>query len=117
MGGDWKAKRIDNPGYKGVWVHPRIANPEYEDDDTLYSYSDFGCIGFDLWQVKSGSIFSDILITDDEDAAKAAQESFATLAKKEADEKAAAEEAKKAEEEAKKAEEDAEDGNADADAA
>merc|ERR1712196_272581 len=27
-------------------------NPEYEDDDTVYKYADFGFIGFDLWQVK-----------------------------------------------------------------
>jgi len=105
--GEWKAKRIDNPDYKGVWVHPRIPNPEYKDDDTLYSFADFGRIGLDLWQVKSGSIFDDIIITDDETEVKTRQDSFKELAEKEAEEKKAAEEAKKAEEEAKKAEEEA----------
>ena len=103
--GEWKAKKIDNPAYKGVWVHPRIPNPEYKDDDTLYSYPDFGRIGLDLWQVKSGSIFSDFLITDDEDVAKARQESFKTLQEEEAAAKKIAEEKKKAEDEAKAAEE------------
>ena len=50
--GEWKPKQIDNPAYKGEWVHPEIDNPEYEADDKLYSYEDFGVIGFDLWQVR-----------------------------------------------------------------
>jgi len=62
--GPWKAKQIDNPDYKGPWVHPEIDNPEYEPDDTLYSYDSFGAIGIDIWQVKSGSIFDNILISD-----------------------------------------------------
>merc|ERR1719162_1029655 len=63
--GDWKAKRISNPEYKGVWEAKKIANPEYVDDDALYKYSEFGFIGFDLWQVKGGTIFDNIIITDD----------------------------------------------------
>merc|ERR1711976_271781 len=63
--GDWYVKRISNPAYKGVWEAKKIANPEYEDDDTLYKYADFGFIGFDLWQVKGGTIFDNIIITDD----------------------------------------------------
>uniref|UniRef100_H2Y8A8 Calreticulin n=1 Tax=Ciona savignyi TaxID=51511 RepID=H2Y8A8_CIOSA len=63
--GEWEPKQIDNPDYSGKWVHPMIANPEYEADDELYAYSDFGVIGLDLWQVKSGTIFDNFLITDD----------------------------------------------------
>jgi calreticulin len=63
--GEWYAKRVSNPAYKGFWEAKKIANPEYEEDDTVYSYPDFGFIGFDLWQVKSGSIFDNIIITDD----------------------------------------------------
>jgi len=63
--GEWRVERIANPEYKGVWSARQIANPEFKDDDTLYKYSDFSFIGFDLWQVKGGTIFSDILITDD----------------------------------------------------
>merc|ERR1712038_450832 len=63
--GDWYVKRISNPAYKGIWEAKKIANPEYEDDDMLYKYDDFGFIGFDLWQVKGGTIFDNVVITDD----------------------------------------------------
>jgi len=56
--GEWKPKQIDNPAYKGKWIHPEIDNPEYEADDKLYSYSDFGAIGFDLWQVRNDSKYT-----------------------------------------------------------
>merc|ERR1712046_380723 len=90
--GEWKAKRIANPAYKGVWAPKKIANPEFVDDDELYSYKSFAFVGIDVWQVKSGTIFDNILITDDADTAKAAAEK-------------AEEDAKKAEEDAKKADE------------
>jgi calreticulin len=64
--GEWKPKQIDNPAYKGPWIHPEIDNPAYQPDDNLYKYKDIGFIGFDLWQVKSGTIFDNILLTDDE---------------------------------------------------
>ncbi|XP_003388074.1 PREDICTED: calreticulin-like [Amphimedon queenslandica] len=64
--GEWKPKQIDNPAYKGEWVHPEVPNPEYEADSNLYKYEDFGVIGIDIWQVKSGTIFDNFLITDDE---------------------------------------------------
>merc|ERR1712183_65284 len=63
--GEWMAKRISNPAYKGFWEAKKIANPEYEDDDAVYKYADFGFVGFDLWQVKGGTIFDNIIITDD----------------------------------------------------
>merc|ERR1740138_1386703 len=63
--GEFKAKRIDNPEYKGVWVHDQVPNPDYVDDKELYAFEDFGAIGIDIWQVKSGSVFDDILISDD----------------------------------------------------
>jgi calreticulin len=107
--GAWKAKRIDNPEYKGEWVHPEIANPEYKPDPTLHESESYG-LGFELWQVKSGSLFDNIIITDSLDEAKAfAKETFEAAkegekkAKEDADK--AEEEAKKAEEEKKKAEE------------
>jgi len=64
--GEWKVKQIDNPKYKGAWVHPEIDNPDYTPDDKLYRYADIGAIGFDLWQVKSGTIFDNVLVTDSE---------------------------------------------------
>lgn len=67
--GPWAAARIPNPEYKGAWVHPKIDNPEYKDDPTLYAYESFGVVGVEVWQVKSGTIFDNFLITDDIDEA------------------------------------------------
>merc|ERR1711937_215278 len=69
--GEWKPKRIKNPDYKGPWVHPMIPNPEYELDETIYNYKDLGAIAFDLWQVKSGTIFDNLIVTDSEEEAEA----------------------------------------------
>merc|ERR1711959_166507 len=98
--GAWKAKRIKYPAYKGVWEAKLIANPKYAADDKLYSYPKFSTVGIDVWQVKSGTIFDNILLTDDVDYAKAHAEKT-WKAGKDA-EKAAKE---KADEEKRKAEE------------
>lgn len=103
--GEWQPKLIENPAYKGEWVHPLIDNPEYFEDAAFYNVAkNVGAIGFELWQVKSGTVFDDILVTDDAETYKAHEE--AVLAKiKAANEKKKAEEdaeRKKAEEEAKK---------------
>ena len=103
--GEWKPKKIDNPDYKGKWVHPMIDNPDFKDDDTIYQVckKDNPCthVGFELWQVTSGTLFDDIIVTDDEEEAKAyAQETyfkkkdpendmFAEVQKKKAEEEAA----------------------------
>ncbi|XP_055739038.1 calreticulin-like [Salvelinus fontinalis] len=63
--GEWKPHKIDNPDYKGKWVHPEIDNPEYSADSEIYRFDSIGVIGLDLWQVKSGTIFDNFLITDD----------------------------------------------------
>jgi len=55
---------IENPAYKGEWVHPLIPNPDFKEDPNLYLYEDNAFVGFELWQVKAGSIFDNILITD-----------------------------------------------------
>ncbi|KAG2444888.1 hypothetical protein HXX76_001625 [Chlamydomonas incerta] len=68
--GEWKPKMIKNPAYKGIWVAPDIDNPEYVHDDKLYNFKDLKFVGFELWQVKAGSIFDNILVTDDLEAAK-----------------------------------------------
>jgi len=68
--GEWQPKMIDNPEYKGEWVHPLIPNPDYKEEPNLYLYESNKFVGFELWQVKSGTIFDNILITDD--AAEAA---------------------------------------------
>jgi calreticulin len=91
--GEWKPKQIDNPKYKGPWIHPEIDNPEYKADDNLYLFKNIGGIGFDLWQVKSGTIFDNIFITDDVDAAKKfGEETFKVTAEGEKKMKEAADE-------------------------
>merc|ERR1719272_1756516 len=95
--GKWNVKRISNPEYKGIWEAKKIANPEYEDDDTVYKFDDFGFIGFDLWQVKSGSIFDNIIITDDVAEADKFAEEWKALSAHEKEEKKKADGAKAAE--------------------
>jgi len=119
--GEWKAKRIPNPAYKGPWVHPEIDNPEYKPDSEIYAYDSFGFVGIDIWQVKSGSIFDNIIITDSVSEAESFLES--TYKKNKDAEKAAfdahekktrdEEEAKRKSEEVKK---DADDDDDDDDA-
>jgi len=76
--GPWRAKRIDNPAYKGPWVHPQIDNPAYKPNDKLYQYASFGAVGLEIWQVKSGSIFDNILVTDSIEEAEAARAKYAS---------------------------------------
>jgi calreticulin len=105
--GEWKPRQIDNPDYKGPWVHPEIDNPEYNEDEakTIAKFDEVCKIGFDLWQVKSGTIFDNILITDDPAAAKKHGEEFWAVTKdaeKAMKDEQDEEERKKAEAEAKK---------------
>jgi len=95
--GEWYVKRIDNPAYKGVWEAKKIDNPEFVDDNEVYKYAEFSFVGMDLWQVKGGSIFDNIIITDDKAEADAFAKKWEALN--------AVEKAKKKEEDDKKAEE------------
>jgi len=89
--GPWKAKMIDNPEYKGEWEHPLIPNPDYVEDKELYlRCKDCTHIGFELWQVKSGTIFDDIIVTDSIEEAR--EYADATWGAKKAGEKAMYEE-------------------------
>merc|ERR1712146_16658 len=101
--GEWEAPQIDNPEYKGVWKAKRIDNPKYAPDDKLYSYPKFSTVGIDVWQVKSGTIFDNMLITDD--VAYATEHAEKTWEAAKDGEKAAEEKRKKEEEERKKKEE------------
>merc|ERR1712032_1670337 len=111
--GEWFAKRISNPAYKGHWEAKKISNPEFEDDDTVYKYGDFGFIGFDLWQVKGGTIFDNIIITDDKAEADTFLQKWKALSEVEKAEKKKEEEAKKTED--KKTEDAADDDDDDVD--
>merc|ERR1711920_488296 len=98
----------------GFWEAKKIANPEYEDDDTLYKYADFGFIGFDLWQVKGGTIFDNVIITDDAAEADAFAKKWKALSDHEKAKKGEEDAAKKAEAD-KKAESEGDDDEDDDD--
>lgn len=86
--GPWKAKMVENPAYKGEWVHPEIPNPEYTEDSLLHQRcTDCNHVGFELWQVKAGTVFDDIIVTDSLEEAKAY--AAKTFEKKKGPEKAA----------------------------
>jgi calreticulin len=69
--GPWKPRMIDNPDYKGEWTHPMIPNPDYVEDSELYiRCKECKYVGFELWQVKAGTLFDDIIITDSLQEAK-----------------------------------------------
>jgi calreticulin len=113
--GEWKAKMIENPDYKGEWVHPEIANPDFKDDKEMYKVCDpCDTVGFELWQVKAGTIFDDIIVADSVEEAKDAGDKVMTkiAAEKKAHEEAEAEQKKK--DEAARAAADAEKKAADA---
>lgn len=118
--GEWKPRQIDNPDYKGKWVHPEIDNPEYkaEDAKNIGKYKENCKIGFDLWQVKSGTIFDNVLITDDPaEAKKIGDELYGATKDPEKKMKEAQdeEEKKKADEEAKSAGDEEEEDDEDLD--
>jgi len=107
--GEWKAPMIPNPEYKGQWEHPMIPNPDFAEDHNIYAY-DHEFASFEIWQVKSGTIFDHILITD----SIAEAEAFATgyfkeqqTGEKEAHDKIEEEKRKQEEEERKRLEEEA----------
>jgi calreticulin len=108
--GEWKAKQIDNPDYKGPWVHPEIDNPDYKEDPTIADFEDLAGIGMEVWQVKSGSSFDDLLVTDSADEAHKAAVAILErqAAEKAEDEKKQAEDKKAADEAAAKAKAEAE---------
>ncbi|EMS59406.1 Calreticulin [Triticum urartu] len=91
--GPWIQKKIKNPNFKGKWKAPLIDNPEFKDDPYIYAFDSLKHIGIELWQVKSGTLFDNILITDDPEYAKKFAEE--TWGKHKDAEKAAFDEAEK----------------------
>jgi len=68
--GPWRPKQIKNEKYKGPWVHPEITNPDYIEQSNVYKRGKIGAVGIEIWQVKAGTLFSDFLLTNDENEAK-----------------------------------------------
>jgi len=83
--GVWKPTMIDNPDYKGEWEHPMIANPDYA-PDTYAKYDSLEHVGFELWTVNAGSLFDNVLVTDDKEyATKMAADTFKKITEGEKD--------------------------------
>jgi len=110
--GDWHVKRISNPAYTGVWAAKKIANPEFVEDEALGQYADFGFLGFDLWQVKGGTIFDNVIVTDDVAEADAFVKKWKALSEHEKAKKKEEDDAKKDDAD-KKAEQNADDDDDD----
>ena len=103
--GEFSAKKIPNPAYKGEWSPAKVKNDKY--DAELVTWPKLEHVGFELWTVNSGSIFDNIYIGDSMEEANAMADSTWKTFKD--DEKAVKEKfdaAKKEVEDAKKKEED-----------
>lgn len=104
--GTWEAPLIENPKYKGAWLAPKIDNPAYKGEwrprqlgnpdfvEEVYSYSDIGAVGFELWTVNKGSILDNILVCDSWDHAKKEGERLLKIFEKEKSAKEAWDKAK-----------------------
>ncbi len=64
-------------------MHPQIPNPDFVDDKEVYVRT-VGAVGVDIWQVKSGTLFDSILVTDSIAEAEAVLPAFEKLAAGEA---------------------------------
>merc|ERR1711939_975626 len=76
MGAKKKGEELWRPTSKGEkekkeeWKPKQIANPDFEEGVQLAAY-DSAFVGFELWTVNNGTIFDNILVTDDLEYAKA----------------------------------------------
>ncbi|XP_036865384.2 calreticulin-3 isoform X1 [Manis javanica] len=64
--GGLKPEGID----KHIWLHRKMKNTNYLTEYDLSEFENIGAIGLELWQVRSGTIFDNFLITDDEEYAE-----------------------------------------------
>jgi len=76
-----------------------IANPDYA-PETYAKYTDIEYVGFELWTVNSGSVFDNVLVTDDKAyATKMAAETWGKIKEGESDAQEAWKKANEPEEE------------------
>ncbi|CAK9152908.1 unnamed protein product [Ilex paraguariensis] len=68
--GPLKQKSIKNPNYMGEWKAPMIDNPDFKDEPDIYVYHHLRYVRIELWQVKSGTLFDNVLVCDDPEYAK-----------------------------------------------
>ncbi|GAU49293.1 hypothetical protein TSUD_89180 [Trifolium subterraneum] len=77
--GLWKPPKVPNPAYKGPWKRKVLQAAhvqKFEDDPDLYVLKPIKYVGIEVWQVKAGSIYDNILICDDPQYAKQVVEEF-----------------------------------------
>ncbi|XP_054982658.1 calreticulin-3 isoform X1 [Sorex araneus] len=80
LDGDLQAPLLQKPPYQDslkaeginndVWLHHKLKNTNYLTEYDLSEFENIGAIGLELWQVRSGTIFDNFLITDDEEYAE-----------------------------------------------
>lgn len=69
--GKWRASRVDNPAYLGVWKPRQVDNPHYFEDDAPWAMAPIGGIGIELWTMQSGILFDNIVLAGSADVAAA----------------------------------------------
>jgi len=83
--GNWEAKKISNPEYKGKWYAPKIDNPEYKGvwkprqipnadyflDESPYILPKIDAVGIDIWTMSKGLLFDNLLVATDAAKVKA----------------------------------------------
>ncbi|XP_030934684.1 calreticulin-3-like isoform X1 [Quercus lobata] len=101
-------RKLRTLDYKGKT--PWIDNPEFEDDPNVYGLKPIKHVGIEVWQVKGGSVYDNVLICDDPDyATQVVEEVFANREiEKEAFEEAEKVRKAREEEEAQRAREEGE---------
>jgi calreticulin len=62
---DWKPRQIPNPAFRGDWIPINVSNPDYVGDPKFGKAEDLCYIGIDVEQDVAGSIWDNILVTDD----------------------------------------------------
>jgi calreticulin len=63
--GEYKQRRIKNPAFRGDWEPNNVSNPDYNRDYGFGKPEDLCYVGIDVEQDVAGSIWDNILVTDD----------------------------------------------------
>jgi len=61
--GKWHAPKVDNPAYLGLWKPRQVDNPHFFEDDAPWAMAPIGGIGIELWTMQSGILFDNIVLT------------------------------------------------------
>lgn len=62
---EWKPRQIPNPAFRGSWEPQMIPNPDYDPDPHFGKPETLCYVGLDVEQDVAGSIWDNILVTDD----------------------------------------------------